>query len=112
MKTLTTKQCQHVGAVMPPHIASYITLYSYHTKTSKSTVIRSAIHNWWMEQNKNISAKSLVMSMKSKIQDEWWALKMQTPDAMISEFKEYHLKELLKKGVSPENVAQIIDIEE
>lgn len=66
------KDTKLIGAVVPPHIHQYLTLYVLAKGTTKATLFKELIESWMAEQRKTETDDVLVKMLIARIADQWY----------------------------------------
>lgn len=96
-----------VGAVVPTNIFYYLNLFCVADQSSKSSILRPLIEEWYEKATKQFSEKELLnlaaeMGYKSFRERK----NKRRPFSLVIQQQE---KELRKKGVSEKHIAKILD---
>jgi len=102
------KGYRFVGVTVPPQIHNYLTLYTTAQGISKSSLYQHLIENWHMEMSVQVSEKECIQRLILRINHEWRSKKKTHSRASFNEFKTRLEKELLKKGLQPNQIATIL----
>jgi len=99
------KEVKFVGVHVPLQINSYLTLYAYTNRISKSQIINDLLEKW-MNTN-GVPIDSLLMELQKEIRTTYQTLKGKGTKSLL-QYCGAIRKELLKKGIHPETVEIIL----
>lgn len=101
-----------VTVLLPPELINYLTLYSIGESLPRTKVIEGVIVNWHKGTSKSKPEKELINRIKHCLKVEWTAEKTKGGgegfEPFIARYKVY----LSNKGLSEEQIQQIITIEQ
>ena len=109
------KDMAFVGAYVPRHIASYLSLYCRHPGINKSTLIRAILDEWMRKQCCNGQFKSdLIEEWRGKIRLSWEAKKVSGDKTELADrmkFSDMWRHDLKRRGMDPTDIEQIMEVE-
>jgi len=94
-----------IGAMMPPWVHIYMTLYSLAKGTTKSKIITKLLEEW-MEQEPEYAI--LIEKLVNRLVLKWNAIKSSKLDITFTEYIKDVERELIAKGIPENDVKTII----
>lgn len=101
------REDRHVGVVLPQHVHSYLTLYTYANSISKTTVIKNLLEGW-MDTAAAPSDRELVDKIVIRSLTVWKRKKAKDAMSAINQFKKQLIAELQWKGLPLDKIKQIL----
>lgn len=110
MLSITDKKeaMKGVTVYLSSHPNSYLTLYGLAKSKHKAKILRELISAWIIEQRLKESEAQLMRQIAIRINSQWMASKILNPLISFLEFKEIIRRDLFEKGISPNNIEQIL----
>ena len=102
------KEHRLVGVHLPLQVHSFLTLYSLAKGVSKSTLFKSLISKWIVQQKKEESDNDLILEIAQRSSMLWKINKSTNVLLSFTVFKRDIEKELLQKGISETYVKLIL----
>lgn len=98
-----------VGVSLPPHLHSYITLYTFSNDVTKSAILQELIEEWVAKQRKKISEEMLMYEITKRANIQWKVKKTTGTKMTFQEYTKEFERELILKGLSTAQVTVIIN---
>ena len=112
---IRNKEMKFVGAHVPRHISSYLSLYCYRSGMAKSSLIRAILSNWVDEKESSTHHRyDLIRGWVQQLQLEWDNTKLTSEEArrntlyLFQVFKHLQAISLRGRGLEEEDVKNII----
>jgi hypothetical protein len=95
-----------VGVELPPHLHTFMSLYCVAKRESKSKLLERLIRKWLDESGE--TEKSLIREISKPLNKKWYALSVTQAYPDFQKFKKVVSEELLKKGLSEDQIILIL----
>lgn len=100
-----------VGVFLPKQISSYLALYALSKGVTKSLVLRKEMEEWHKKEIILESERNLIEGLIQKVKHQWEKDKSSYPTNALKVFWGNQLEDELEgKGISEENISQILKI--
>jgi len=96
-----------VGASLPSWVHSYIASYGMAKGITKTEILKPLLVNWITKQRKDLPDEVLVQEIIERLKSQW-KFESLIPGMTLLIFKNNMEKELIKRGIFPDYIKQIV----